>query len=260
MYKIKNCPICNSSDLSVVKTNINAFIKNRLSSNIEDVLLYTCCKHSFGFFNYRFTDEEMGKLYKDYRSEKYQIEREQYDAYYTKEFQDIFKSACEIKQRRNLLHDFLFFNLTEREFLNIHNILDYGGGNGELIPEQFTQHMAKSCFVYDLSDNDVIKDVVKLSSYECCKTYSYDLILCSHVLEHIPNLVGFLSDLKTLCNKKTIVYFEVPIESTVEKELHEHINFFSAKALEDLLVINGFKVKAIDKNRDGNICCLTTMG
>jgi SAM-dependent methyltransferase len=76
----------------------------------------------------------------------------------------------------------------------------------------------------------------------------FDVIILSHVLEHVLDPVGSLKNLKAHCKSGTLVYIEVPAASGYATYplapwfyfCHEHINHYNMVGLRDLLHLSGF--------------------
>lgn len=85
-------------------------------------------------------------------------------------------------------------------------------------------------------------------------TEKVDVVILSHVLEHIFYPLVLIDELRLKNDNETIYYIEVPsAESYLQKEIKwqelyfEHINHFSAVALNNMVVTKGFKV--LDKGK-----------
>lgn len=128
------------------------------------------------------------------------------------------------------------------------SVLDWGGDTGKNTP--FKNNLKKH-HIYDISDVKTISKAKKISK-SVVKNNNYDLVVCAHVLEHIPDLNLFLKEIKLCLKKNTIIYFEVPFEREMQnkkrfefpnkRHWHEHINFFSCLAIKNLLKNNKYKV------------------
>ena len=79
-----------------------------------------------------------------------------------------------------------------------------------------------------------------------------DVILCRHVLEHIPNPLNFLQSISRILRaggKNPLVVFEVPyLANSLSKErfyqfIYEHCNYFSSKSLVQIFEKAGFEVR-----------------
>jgi SAM-dependent methyltransferase len=124
-------------------------------------------------------------------------------------------------------------------------ILDYGGGNGKLL-KPFVD-AGHSCHIVDYNDNP-IPGVTKLCDDigSVPEGEGFDLIICSHVLEHVSDLQGLVSSLRRHLNPGGLLYAEVPQEIwaglKLEADPVTHIDFFTASSLSRLFLENGFQV------------------
>lgn len=80
---------------------------------------------------------------------------------------------------------------------------------------------------------------------------SFDIVILSHVLEHVRDLEKSLQSINAVLHEKGIVYTEVPDAtrfslfnySPFQEFNAEHINYFSVKNLKNLFETNGFSNK-----------------
>ena len=114
----------------------------------------------------------------------------------------------------------------------INTILDYGSGNGK-IADLLSINFEVDNFDIGMEENNK----------------KYDLLILSHVLEHIYNLNSFIKNVSKNINDNGFLYIEIPNADFYEEfenicplqEINiEHINFFSKYALNKLLINNGF--------------------
>jgi len=121
-------------------------------------------------------------------------------------------------------YNYLFNNLK-----NINNIIDYGCGNNILA--SLLKKTYNLVDIYDIGDK--------------FPTNKYDLLILSHVLEHIYDIEQFINNINDLITPEGYLYIEVPnAEYYYEfKELCplqeinlEHINFFSKYSLAKLMI------------------------
>lgn len=124
------------------------------------------------------------------------------------------------------------------------SILDYGGASGNLlIPFRNKNH---NCYIIDYDDS-TIAGVTKLgnSIHDALINKKFDLIIFSHVLEHVSDL-GLVRTLRQHLKEDGIIYVEVPQEIwagiAIESDPVTHINFFTLNSLLNLLTSNGFEV------------------
>ena len=125
------------------------------------------------------------------------------------------------------------------------DVLDYGGGRGTNLID-FLKNGSK-CYLLDFDNNNlegilnIGNDINKLESNQ-----KFDLIICSHVLEHISDLSDTVKKLKMHLKENGIIYAEVPLEIkagiSLEYEPVTHINFFTNNSLANLFLKNGFEI------------------
>ena len=134
-----------------------------------------------------------------------------------------------------------------RRFLPRHpcRILDYGGGDGRLL-EEFVER-GDDCYLVDYSVR-VIRGVTKLA--DTLKGVEpgaqFDIIICSHVLEHVFDPLEVLSALRGLLVTGGVLFVEVPLELwrsvPLASEPVTHVNFFSDVSMQYLLARSGYSV------------------
>ncbi|MFH0793231.1 MAG: class I SAM-dependent methyltransferase [bacterium] len=124
-------------------------------------------------------------------------------------------------------------------------ILDYGGEDGKLL-RPFVDR-GHECFLADYHDQP-IAGVTKIGDdIRNMKTdKQFDVILCSHVLEHVSDLSGLLGSLRAWLKPDGIIYAEAPQEIwaglRIEADPVTHINFFTRNSFCSLFLLNGFGI------------------
>ncbi len=124
-------------------------------------------------------------------------------------------------------------------------IIDYGGGDGRLLREFVdAEH---NCSVIDYVDK-AIPGVAYAGRDPQDAPHSghYDLVTCSHVIEHIADPLATLLELKALLVENGHIYIEVPSEIWTKAPPNidpvTHINFFTTDSLRTLLSEAGLEV------------------
>lgn len=275
MNNKNSCPICNNPNTNEHEAMFCDFIAGRVfDGKNQQFNIIKCPNCGFSYFEYRFSEEEAKKLYSNYRDENYQKQRQKHECWYTKEINDqIGKNPTEIKNRNANLTKILEKNLKPSK---VKSVLDFGGDKGQFIPEILKD---ASKFVYDISGIETVAGTTSLSSLDECKKNKYDLILCSHVLEHVTNPNEILDDIKSLMGKGQYLYVELPFDSPFYKKtfsnlqfllnkyynwgnlikhfinskkygnkhlMSEHINYFTPESINILLKNKGFKILSND--------------
>lgn len=143
----------------------------------------------------------------------------------------------EIKKKRSkTVYKYIDFH---KSLKSIRTVLDYGGADGRLM-QSFIDN-GKHCFTVDYEKN-CIPGAQKLCDtvYEIEKNHSFDLIVCSHVLEHVAEPRNVLENLIRNLNSNGLIYIEVPMELRGRLPFHKepvtHINFFTPNSLANLLI------------------------
>jgi SAM-dependent methyltransferase len=144
----------------------------------------------------------------------------------------------------------IFDQCTEYTGGRVLNVLDYGGGNGKLMgPFVDGGHQ---CYLIDYND-DPIYGVTRLSDdiRNLDTGYKFDVIICSHVLEHVADVSSLVSSLRERLAPNGILYAEVPQEIwagiPVEADPVTHINYFTRNSFTNLFLQNGFEVVRSDQ-------------
>src|SRR3972149_297094 len=78
------------------------------------------------------------------------------------------------------------------------------------------------------------------------KKQKFDFIILSHVIEHLKYPLSFFSEIKTVLNKGGMVFIEIPCTDLFDERdicqfFFEHINYFSAKSLLNMMSNAGYK-------------------
>jgi 2-polyprenyl-3-methyl-5-hydroxy-6-metoxy-1,4-benzoquinol methylase len=111
-----------------------------------------------------------------------------------------------------------------------------------------------------VEENLKIKTTTGAFTKELFLPKKYDVIYLSHVIEHIPDPIGFVRDLSAICNPNAIVAIVCPNDasfcSSIKRQIlfpwrktHEygqmhwpmHLNGFTPKSLHALFTTNGYK-------------------
>lgn len=255
----QECICCASKRLNKASAIVMPFIAKRIwgydpveitadwgMRDIKPGFAYSLCNsvHCLScdalFLDIRFTDHELALLYDGYRDDAYTSLREFYEPGYAEK--NTFFSG-----RAPYIKDIEEFLLQRIDAPN--KVLDWGGDTGINTP---LLGIAKEVHVFDISGMATIEGVRAVSRDEI-KENSYDLIICSQVLEHIPYPHKLLRDIVSAMSDSTILYLEVPYEEVMREFVgspdlaqrkhhwHEHINFFSLDSIGRLIEAAGLE-------------------
>jgi hypothetical protein len=192
----RNCIICreNISKISA-KAVLSPWIRKLgIKQRISNFL--TCPNCGIGFFSYRYTDEEMHCIYRNYRGEKYVAIRNYWEPWYDFTYNSNHNNEAWVSVRVDAVTGFI--NKFE---LKPNVVIDVGGDRGQYIPN-LGQEVS---VVIDTSNKEPVKGVTRKSLLS--EVYKPDLIFLSHVLEHVANPIATLKELFLYSNT---IYVEVP--------------------------------------------------
>ena len=127
--------------------------------------------------------------------------------------------------------------------------LDIGAGYGLLLDEARRRHVARTGAIEpDLYCGRQIQEsghhlYVSLSEVRS----SWDVVSCSHVLEHLRNPREFLRTVRGLLSKQGIVFCEVPNETRLSESPQDlpHLHFFTQVSLMRLFQDSGMTILAL---------------
>lgn len=115
--------------------------------------------------------------------------------------------------------------------LEFSTVLDVGAGDG--VHAAFFREMGKDVKTCDLKDADYVGKYTSLSMPQ-----KFDLIWCSHTLEHQPNVLSFLT--KVRMDLKEGGYFVVTVPPLKHDIVGGHVSLWNAGLLLYNLVLAGF--------------------
>jgi hypothetical protein len=197
-----------------------------------------------------FRDDDLMRLYADYRSDTYNEERIHFEPTYAKWAGHVGYDAQEVQVRRNALAKFLQVSLPGTSFPTI---LDYGGSDGRFIPD-----LPGSKFVFEISHVEPVPGVTRIVQEKYLGKYS--LVLLAHVIEHVSHPLDLIRSVSQYVEPGGFLYVETPQESqdamlqqmqegsaSPPLGIHEHVNQYSLPAVRALLESAGLELVAMEK-------------
>ncbi|WP_342651039.1 class I SAM-dependent methyltransferase [Pseudomonas sp. REB1044] len=186
------------------------------------------------FLDYRFTDEQMSALYRDYRGTEYNAQRIRFEPGYVNVVPHYHQRAAYLTQ----VQAWLAPRLPEAPA-----VLDWGGDTG--VNSLFRDHH-RLLHIHDISGVELVPGAERADP-ELISCTHYDLVTCSQVLEHVAFPADVVRQMLPAIGEGTLLYLEVPHEALVrehpgslelaplKRHWHEHVNFFSEEAMRRLL-------------------------
>ena len=264
-----HCPCCAGTDLDRSPAVLMPLVANRAFGwtpveitqewgfrHLKTGMAYSLCNSmqcqacGLLFLDIRFDDEEMERLYSNFRSEDYARQRDAFEPGYAALNAAIQVHAPDTSDAERALAGHV---------KSAPRVLDWGGNGGKNTPFRQT---ASQVDIYDLSDEPPIAGVRRVSLDEASAS-RYDLVVMSHVLEHVPYPETLVRSALALLDEDAVLYVEVPWEPIIaaspegrdlarrKRHWHEHINFFTEEAMRTLLErcgaeVVGSEIRAFD--------------
>lgn len=200
-----------------------------------------CGRCGLVFLDLRFDEMELGRLYQDYRGEAYTRLRDAYEPGYALRNQALLQGGGYVNQVEAFLAPLL---------PTPQSVLDWGGDTGVNTP--FAGRLREH-HVFDISGTPLVAGALRVDA-AALQGRSYDLVVLSQVLEHVPEPLALLQQVVPALRDDSLLYVEVPFEGVMQniangraswrskRHWHEHINFFSEAALRYLLDRAGLQV------------------
>lgn len=238
---ITACPVCGKQESRVIKTETNHFSTNLLIQYEADPVYLMQCKNC----DFCYTD----KLPKDSFFYETLYNLVSYNYEYEHDFhgkRDIYK---DIKQKLS-------------KYCPSGSLLDVGSWCGTLLTFMKDTYTAVGCEISQPAAS-YAKSIglnVRIGSFDAVdfESESFDVITIIDVLEHLPQPGGILEKIHRLLKPNGVVYIKVPnIQAQINKQNllntfnfskggvctnYVHINHFSHKSLEKILLSLGFEV------------------
>lgn len=189
------CPVCNHPVTYSAPAVISPWIR-KLGVRSFISTYFLCANCETGFFSKRYNQQEMRKIYQNYRGPSYVSLRSNWEPWYSETYNEEHESMNYVALRKSSLTKFL----KKHSSGNLEIVVDVGGGAGEFIPEIATQKI-----VVEFSDKKPLPGVIRFKSLGECPDAS--LIIYSHVLEHVASPQR---ELEELFKKSSALYVEVP--------------------------------------------------
>lgn len=209
VHQCLDCPICGGREARISWALVAPFLRAyALAADApRTAQLRECRSCGHRFFRERMDREELNRLYSDYRSSSYLRVRQRWEPWYTRALNEATLQAGVAEARQEALRSLLReagWALGER-----HPIVDIGGDRGQCIPLDCSD----GAYVLEASGVQPVEGVQRISSLAELPRPA-GLVLCLHVLEHLPDPVGFMREIaeSDQLAPGCLVVLEVPLE------------------------------------------------
>jgi hypothetical protein len=267
MKTVTECIICGNAIRPIKRAIVAPFLAKRIwDRDPFEISLDRCLSCGFTFYNPRPEEAELDHHYDGYRNPEYFKLRNSFEPWYTPRMNADLASPESYELRRMALLATLKPHINCR---HVRRVLDYGGDHGDLVTGLID---GAEAFVYDISGAEPAENVKPVSiPSSCCA----DLTINSNVLEHVGFPLTTTRAIFDSAKTGSLVFLEVPCEVPTggyrlarriaqigmvaimrpnklsqlltPKALylmHEHINYFTVKALENLTITSGGRIIA----------------
>jgi 2-polyprenyl-3-methyl-5-hydroxy-6-metoxy-1,4-benzoquinol methylase len=239
MEFISQCPLCASSQFVPFLDSKDYFLSK------ENFSIVSCTHCGFRFTNPRPGREEIIKYYESTDYISHDSIQKNFLAFLYRKVRNL-----AIKKKIKLI----------KKYTNGPNILDIGCGTGEFLkacaengfhahgiePNDKARTFAKNNHKLDVGTEEDIKNL---------KNNSYDLITMWHVLEHVHDLAGRMTQLRYLIKDSGVVIIAIPNSNSHDAEIYKeywaaydlprHISHFTKESMNYLAEKNGFLIREI---------------
>ncbi len=208
MKIIDRCPCCGGAPSCSWPALTAPFIAEyALRSPVSLCQLLECGSCGLRFFDHRFDDEEMKRLYSGYRGEAYFQSRHRHEFWYLRRHNEGTGHGSGVLVARKAATE--TFLRAHTEVGRLSRVLDYGGDSGQFIPDGIGSQKD----VFEVSDAPPIPGVRRFSDEALLEAGSYDLVLLNHVLEHAADPADLLRRVTRLMKPGAgLLHLEVPLE------------------------------------------------
>ena len=206
-----------------------------------------CSRCTFIQSKLPFDEYAINRLYLDYRSDSYNMERSEYEPGYAAIAAQVGQDPAELDNRITAATKFLATHIPSTSDFTI---LDYGGADGKFLPRIDARK-----FVYEISNIEPIAGVSRVHALSDLDTYS--LVQLTHVIEHVVEPLQLVQQVAAHVAHGGYLYLETPQELSEEQRselttgrrvmpVHEHINSYSALAVSMLIEAAGLDLVGIE--------------
>jgi hypothetical protein len=197
------CPACGDEHFRMLdRGGLAPFVAYRTGVDAGLGLSCECDRCGMRFCRVRFDDDEVARLYADYRGQSYNEERERFEPGYTAMFGHLNEPRDSIPMIEKWI---------ERTVpLLPGRVLDIGGNDGRNTP------FGDRAVVWDVFDPEPEGD--------------FDLVVMAHVLEHVSFPRDMVATARRFLSRGGVMFAEVPVDPPVDG-WHEHVQQFTQSSL-----------------------------
>jgi hypothetical protein len=245
MQMVKECKICKSKNSVGLKayrvsTTHHPELENILETEeVIKIVLRMCAQCGFVYHDRILSLDELKTLYLQ---------------------EDRITYKKQNHQKKILLNRALRFIESRFDFKGMKNVIDVGSGDFSLLEILMERHPEKSFDAVNVSYESDHRGKIRVfrTMLEDLEEGGnrYQLIILSHILEHVADFELFFAGLRKIITDETELYVEVPYQVgpgiLLNRGFHlQHINYFTPKTLERLLASYGYGLNSLEFDTEG---------
>ncbi len=206
-YQAKACPCCANGDLQSRPVILAPFIARYVFDREPRMLcIKSCTNCGLVFFETRYNDQEIARLYDNYRGERYLTIRHRFEPWYTRKFNDDIGGHAGIGPRQEVYRRTL---AAHADVEVIETVLDYAGDRGQMM----AGGPGRSHYVFDISGVSPVEGVISLSHGDALIGSEFDVVLLCGIVEHFAEPLIQVENVARFVRPGGLLYIEVPDES-----------------------------------------------
>lgn len=209
------CPTCQGNTKLLAHGVVAPFIATRVAIPVgSPTQLRHCVRCSLDYFSYRYSKQEMADLYVDYRSPGYLHQRRSWEPWYSHYVNDSYTEHTAATRNRRAFATQILLKAEIPE--SIRCAVDVGGDEGQFFPDIHIERR----IVCDVSSRPLSEGIERVDSLGELQPLKADLILMSHLLEHLTNPRATLNAARQALRSDGLLYVEVPLDSWAVRSRH----------------------------------------
>lgn len=197
------CPLCGRAGGRIAHARLAPFIQGLSRRPGRPTALMECRECDFAWFSERFDESTMAALYGGYRGATYLRTRRRWEPWYSGSLNSALEpGSSAVTERIGFMVDLL----AGVDVAHLRNTVDVGGDAGQFFPP-----FAGPKYVVEVSDRELVPGVQAVRSVAELPEPPH-LLVAAHLLEHLPDPLTFVRDLRAAIASDGHLYVEVPLD------------------------------------------------
>ena len=210
------CVVCSSTGTVIAHGRVAPFIIELAGLRDEQSIctsLARCDVCDFVWHTTRFDDSTLAAIYGEYRDGAYVATRRKWEPWYSASVNNAYDpGSSKVADRTAFMGKVLAASI---DVADLRCIADYGGDMGQFFPPGF----AGSKFVIEVSGKPLVPGVKSVAQLGDLPE-SADLVICAHLLEHLPDPSVVVREIREALPDGGYIYVEVPLDRPSVRPWH----------------------------------------